>query len=174
MLAASWTETIGEAQEIRFIDLVEDRHYGLLNDLVLQGCDAQGALPSIGFRDVGSLGRLRSIRASMDSAMQVCQFLLQARLVLFPRHPIHSGRSILLQSVVAVPQQTDRDMVEQRGEPRPLVFTCCFTHTQQAAHLADPALSPGRGRLLDVLLGRSPSLHALRRWLPTLVRALRR
>jgi hypothetical protein len=76
VLAASWTETIGEAQEIRFIDLVEDRHYGLLNDLVLQGCDAQGALPSIGFRNVGSLGRLRSIRPPMNSAMKVCQLLI--------------------------------------------------------------------------------------------------
>src|SRR5437899_8553150 len=61
-------------------------------------------------------------------------------------------------------------MVEQRSEPRPLVPTCYFTHTAQ---LAGPALSPGRGRLPDVLLGRSPSLHALRRCLLTLVRTLR-
>src|SRR5438034_8292652 len=65
-------------------------------------------------------------------------------------------------------------MVEQRGEPRPLVLTCCFTHTEQVAQLADPALSPGRGRLPDVLLGRLPSLHALRRRFPTFVRTLRR
>src|SRR5947209_5817970 len=65
-------------------------------------------------------------------------------------------------------------MVEQRGEPRPLVLTCCFTHTEQVAQLADPALSPGRGRLPSVLLGRWPSLHALRRRLPTFVRTLRR
>ena len=44
----------------------------------------------------------------------------------------------------------------------------------QVAQLASPALGPGRGRLPDVLLGRSPSLHALRRCLLTLVRALRR
>src|SRR5437588_7026419 len=64
-------------------------------------------------------------------------------------------------------------MVEQRSEPRPLVPTCYFTHTAQVAQLAGPALSPGRGRLPDVLLGRSPSLHALRRCLLTLVRTLR-
>src|SRR5216684_4101258 len=60
-----------EPQEILFVNLVEDRHYRLLNDLVLQSCNTQGTLPSISFRNVGSLGRLRSIRPLMDSAMQV-------------------------------------------------------------------------------------------------------
>src|SRR5205807_3081551 len=53
-----------------------------------------------------------------------------------------------------------------------IILTCCFTHTVQVAQLASPALGPGRGRLPDVLLGRSPSLHALRGCLLTLVRAL--
>ena len=95
VLAAPGPEPIGEPQKVLFVNLVEDRHYGLLNDLILQGCDAQGTLPSIGFRNVGSLGRLRSIRPPMDSAMQVRQLLIQARLVLLPRHAIDSGRSIL-------------------------------------------------------------------------------
>jgi hypothetical protein len=73
-----------------FVDLVEDRHYGLMNDLVLQGCYAQGALPPIGFRDIGFFGRLRSIRRSMDSAMQVCQLLIQARLK--PSSPVAASR----------------------------------------------------------------------------------
>jgi hypothetical protein len=126
MLTAPGPEPIGERHKVLFVNLVEDRHHGLLDDLILQGCDAQGALPSIGVRDVGSLGRLRSIRPPMDSAMQVCQLLIQARLVLLPRYPIHSRCSIPLQGVAAVPQQTDSDMVEQRGEPRPLAFTCCL------------------------------------------------
>ncbi len=110
----------------------------------------------------------------MDPAVQFRQPSLQFRLVLFPRHAVHSRCSITLQRVEAVPQRTDRHMVEQRGELRPFSFTCNFTHTVQVAQLADPALSPGRGRLHDVLLGRSPSLHALRRRLPTIVRTLRR
>src|SRR3954468_2820142 len=119
------------------------------------------------FVDVGSLGRLRSIRSPMDPAVKVRQLLIQVRLVLLPPHAIDSGRSLSLQGVVAIPQQIDCDVVEQRGEPRPLVFTCCLTHTEQVAQLADPALSPGRGRLLDVLLGWLPSLRALRWQLPT-------
>src|ERR1700677_566974 len=110
----------------------------------------------------------------MDSAMKILQLLIQGRFVLVPRHTIDSGRRISLQGVVAVPQQIDSNVVEQRGEPRPLVLTCCLTHTKQVAQLADPALSPGRGRLSDVLLGRLPSLHALRWRLPTVVRTLRR
>src|SRR3984957_2514904 len=110
----------------------------------------------------------------MDSAMQICQLLIQVRLVLLPRHATDSWCSSSLQGVEALPQQIDGDVVEQRGEPRPLIFACCLTHTEQVAQLADPALSPGRGRLPDVLLGRLPSLHVLRRQLPTLVRTLRR
>src|SRR5207249_10967145 len=157
-----------------FVNLVEDRHHRSLDQLILQGCDAQGTLPPISFRDVGSLGRLRSIRSPMDAAMQVRQFLLQVRAVLLPGHAVDSGRRLALQRVVAVPQQLDRNVVEQRREPRPLIPPCCFTHTAQVVQLAGPALGPGRGRLPDVLLGRSPSLHALRRCLLTLVRALRR
>src|SRR5271163_2151271 len=155
MLASPRPETIREPLKILFVNLIEDRHYGLLNDLILQGCDAQGTLPSIGFRNVGSLGRLRSIRSPMDSAMQICQLLIQVRLVPLPRHAIDSWCSSSLQGVEALPQLMDGNVVEQRGEPRPLIFTCCLTHTKQVAQPADPALSPGRGRL-DVLLGRLP------------------
>src|SRR5665213_610176 len=174
VLAAPRPESIGEPHKILFINLIEDRHHGPLRDLILQGCDAQGTLPPIGFRNVGSLGRLRSIRSPMDSAMQIRQLLIEVRLILFPRHAVDSRRSLPLQSVKAFPQQIDGNVVEQRGEPRPLIFTCCLTHTKQAAPPADPALCPGRGRLLDVLLGRLPSLHALRQRLPAVVRALRR
>jgi len=174
MLAAPRPEPVREPQKVLFVNLVEDRHYGLLDDLVLQGCDAQRTLSSIGFRDVGSLGRLRPIRPLMDSTVQVCQFLLQVRLILSPRQPVHSRCSISLQGVIAVPQQINRYVVEQRSEPCPSFLTCHFTHITPAAHLADPALRPGRGRPPDVLLDRSPFLHALRQRLPAIVRTLRR
>src|SRR5579872_585855 len=84
MLASPLTETIGEPQKILFVNLIEDCHYGLLDDLILQGCDAQGTLPSIGFQDIGSLGRLRSIHSPVDSTMEICQLLVQVRLILLP------------------------------------------------------------------------------------------
>jgi hypothetical protein len=115
MLAAPRPETIGEPHKILFVNLVEDRPYGLLNDLIFQGCDAQGTLPPIGFRNVGSLGRLRSIRSPMDSAMQIRQLLMEVRLILFPRHAVDSRRGFPLQSVKAYPQQIDGNVVEQRA-----------------------------------------------------------
>ena len=36
--------------EVDLIDLVEDRHHGLLDDLVLQRRDAQRTLPSVSLR----------------------------------------------------------------------------------------------------------------------------
>ena len=102
MLASPGTEPIGEPQEVLFIDLVEDRNHCVLDDLVLQGCNAQGALSSIRFGDVGSLGRLRPIRSLVYSTMQVLQSFIQVGLVFLPRDSIHSWCSISLQRVEAV------------------------------------------------------------------------
>src|SRR5262249_56996368 len=68
-----------------------------------------------------------------------------------------------LQSVEALPQMVDRDMVQQGSEPCTLVLACCHTHTVQAARRAGLAQRRGRGRLHHIPLGRSPSLHHLRR-----------
>jgi site-specific DNA recombinase len=69
MLASPRTEPIREPHEVLFIDLVEDRDHRVLNDLVLQGCYTQGALSSVRFGDIGSLGRLRSIRSLVYSTV---------------------------------------------------------------------------------------------------------
>src|SRR5271169_163749 len=50
MRAASGTEPIRKALEVDLINLVENRHHSLLNDLVLQRCDAQRTLPSVSLR----------------------------------------------------------------------------------------------------------------------------
>src|SRR5260370_32936636 len=51
MRAATGTEPIRKAPEVDLVNLVEDRHHGLLDDLVLQRRDAQRALPSVSLRD---------------------------------------------------------------------------------------------------------------------------
>src|ERR1019366_7809367 len=159
MLAPPRTKPIKEPLKILLVNLIEDRSQSLLNDFVLQCSDAQRSLPSIGFRYVGSLRRLRPIRSQMHPAVQFRQPRFQFRLILFPRQPVHSWRSIPLQGEETVPQRTDRHMVEQRGELRPLLFTCNFTHTVQVAQLAGPALSPGAvARTMFSLAGRLPSM----------------
>ena len=54
MRAAPRTEPVGEALEVDLINLVEDRHHGLLNNFVLQRRDAQRALPPVGLRYIDS------------------------------------------------------------------------------------------------------------------------
>src|SRR5215831_10549541 len=71
MLAAPGPETVTEAQEVLFPNLVENRSNRVLDDLVLQCRDSQRPLPPVGFRNPDSSRRLRSIGSTMDSPMQV-------------------------------------------------------------------------------------------------------
>ena len=54
MRAAPRSEPVGEALEVDLINLIEDRHNGLLDDLVLQRRDAQRTLPPVGLRYIDS------------------------------------------------------------------------------------------------------------------------
>ena len=52
MLPTLWPETIGESQEIFFVDRIEHFYQCALDDFVFQRCDTQWALASIRFRNV--------------------------------------------------------------------------------------------------------------------------
>ena len=106
--------------------------------------------------------------------MQVSEVCLQVSSIVFPRHPVHSRRRLLLEAVVAHPKQIDRHVVEERGEPRLPVLSCCLAHAIQPAVPAFLARCPARVRLARVLLGQRPFLHSLRRRCPAFVRLLRR
>ena len=54
MRTAARTEPVGEALEVDLINLIEDRHHGLLDDFVFQCRDAQRTLPPIGLRYIDS------------------------------------------------------------------------------------------------------------------------
>ena len=54
MRAATGPEPVGKALEVDLIDLVEDRHHGLLNDFVLQRRDAQPTLSPVSLRNKDS------------------------------------------------------------------------------------------------------------------------
>jgi hypothetical protein len=172
--ATGGPKPVREPLEVLFIVAVQDCDQRLLDDLVLQAGYPQGALSSILLGNIGSLRRLRSIGAPVHPGVEVDQPLLQSPSVLLPRHSIHSGRSLLLQLVVAVPQQRNRDVVQQGGEPYLLILACYLSYTVQSTKRGEPALRPGRGGLADVLPGRSPSLQSLPRRLPRGVRSLRR
>src|SRR5580658_1277239 len=69
MRAATGPEPIRKALEVDLIYLVEDRHHSLLNDFVLQRCDAQRSLPPIGLRNIDSSRRLCLVRSTVHPAM---------------------------------------------------------------------------------------------------------
>src|ERR671935_1515053 len=129
MLAAPRSETVAEALEVLFPDLVENRLHRVLNDFVLQHRDPQWSLPSIGFVYPDSARRLRSISSAMDPPMQVGKPSLQVLSIFLPCHPVHSRRRLFLQAIVTLPEQVDAHMVQQSGELQLLILLCCFAHT---------------------------------------------
>ena len=170
MRAATGPEPVRKAFEVHLVNLVEDRHHGLLNNLVLQRRDAQRTLPPVGLRNIDSSRGLCPIRSTVHPAVQIDESILQSGFILLPRHAIDSRCSLALQGVEAVPQQIDGQMVEQSGEPFLLPFSCCLPHTVQPLGHALPALCRVHAGWNDVLLGLCPSLPSLRRRLPLLVR----
>src|SRR5262249_38894517 len=102
MLAAPWAKTVREAEKVLLIYLVEDGDHSLLDDLVFQGRD-QWTLPSIFFLYVHSPRRHRSICSAMNPSVEIDEPILQAGLILLPRHPIHSWCGFPLQRVKALP-----------------------------------------------------------------------
>src|SRR5262249_12375556 len=122
MLAASWPEAIGESPKVLFINLIEDRDHGMLDDFVLQRCDSQWPLPAIGLRNNHSPGWLRSVSAAVNPTVKINKPTLQPGFILVPGDAVHPRGGSTLQSVETFPQQLDCQMVEQGGEPHPLPF----------------------------------------------------
>jgi len=54
MRAAARAKPVGEALEVDLVNLVEDRHHGMLNNFVFQRRDAQRTLPSVSLRYIDS------------------------------------------------------------------------------------------------------------------------
>src|SRR5207245_9071894 len=96
MRAATGPEPVRKAFEVGLVNLVEDRHHGLLDDLVLQCRDAQGALPPIGLRYVDSSRRLCPVRSTMHSTVQIVQSICQSDFILLHTHAIDSRRGLTL------------------------------------------------------------------------------
>src|ERR1039457_378533 len=65
-------------------------------------------------------------------------------------------------------------MVEESGELIRCPLLCCLSYAAQRLGHTFPVLSPAGVALIRIPLGPRPSLHWLRRWLPSFVRRLRR
>jgi len=103
MLVPAWTEPVGEAQEVFFVDMVKDRHHGLLDNLVLQCRDAQRPEFAIRLGNVGPPGWLRPVGPSMDLSVKVTQPRFQVDFVLLPSDPVDAGGCLPLEGKEAIP-----------------------------------------------------------------------
>src|SRR4051794_14525139 len=117
MRTATGPEPVRKALEVGLVNLVKDRHHSLLNNLVLQRCNAQRALPPVRLRYIDSSRRLCPVRSTVHPAVKSAEAISQPGFVLLPCHAVHSGRSLSLQREETVPKQIERHMVEQSGEP---------------------------------------------------------
>src|ERR1043166_9182857 len=112
MLAAPRSEPIRETPKVLLVNLIEDGDHGLLNNLVLQRRDPEWPWPAVRFRNVHSSRWLRSISATVNPAVQIGEPTFQPGLILLPSDAVHSWCGLALQSVKAVPEQRDRQMVK--------------------------------------------------------------
>ena len=131
VLASALAESVGEAEEVLFIDRTQYRTHGLLRDLVLDRGNAQRSLPAIRFGYEDPPGWQRPMGSSVNLPMQLGNPRWKKTLVFFPRHSIHTCRGLPLQSVEARGQQLRRDVMEQCCKSQPLVTASCYAYTFQ-------------------------------------------
>src|SRR4029077_927682 len=114
VLIALRSEPVAEPQELRLIDRRQDCHHRRLDDLVLQGSDAERSLSSIRLRNISPTRWQRSIRSCLDARTEIREVLLEAFRVLGPCHLVDAGRGELLQPEEARPQNIDGEMMQER------------------------------------------------------------
>ena len=117
MLAALGPESIREPEEFLLVNLVKYGGGRPLDDFVLERRHSERALSAIRLRYVPAAGWLRPIRSPMNSGMQVRKPLLKVGLVVLPFHAVHARRRISLEREKRQPEQVNRDVMEERGEP---------------------------------------------------------
>jgi hypothetical protein len=115
MLATPGSEPVAKPQELCLVDRRQDRHHRRLDDLVLNGGDAERPLSAVRLRYLSPTGRQRSIRPCVYPCVEILEVALEALRVLVPRHLIHARRSPLLQSEESLPEAVDVDVMQKRA-----------------------------------------------------------
>src|SRR5208282_1678865 len=114
VLAASRSEPIAKPQELRLVDRRQDRYHRRLDDLVLDGGDAERPPSAIRLRYIPPAGRQRPIRPCVDPCVEVCEVTLKMLRVLVPRYLVDAWGSPSLQAEERPPKAIDVDVVQER------------------------------------------------------------
>jgi hypothetical protein len=136
--------------------------------------DTERPQPPIGLRDEHSPRRLRPVAPAMNPSVQTPKVLLEIQPIVTPRHAIHPRSCLRANRPIRRPETIDIDVMQKRGEPHILVLARHLAHAVQPTWRALPGTESGTRRAGRVSLGRSPSLHHLRRPALGVVRQLRR
>src|SRR5664280_1915470 len=129
--AAPGPETIREAEEVHLVDGVQHLDDGPLEDLVLQAGDAERPKPPVRLRYVHPSRWSRPVGAAVDPTVQILEVGLQVLPVGTPRHAVCARSGPWVQRPIGCPQTIQRDVVQQRCEPRFPVLLCNSAHTSQ-------------------------------------------
>jgi hypothetical protein len=166
MRAAPRPKPVGEPEKVRLIDGVQHLDQRPLKDLVLQRGDPERPLPPIWLWDVHPPRRSCPVCAPVNPGVKIPKIVLEIHPVVRPRDTVHPRRGLRRKREVRHPEAVDVDVVQERGEPRFLVCCCHSAHTTKRTERAMPGTGSGTRFGSRVPLGRSASLHRLRR--PTL------
>ena len=156
MRTASRPEPVREPEEILLVDRVQHLDQRTLDDLVLQRCDAERALPAVRLWYVVPARRLRPVGSSMNAVVKIGELAPEILAVFLPCHAVYTGRRIPLQPRVGAVKKPGIDMVEERGEPLLPIQPCSCPYTVQSRGHACPARGPARAGLS--LFSLAPSL----------------
>ena len=96
MRTASGPEPVREPEEIFLVDRVQHLDHRTLDDLVLQRCDAERALPAVRLWYVMPARRLRPVGSSMKPSVKIGELALEILAVFLPCHAVDTRRRIPL------------------------------------------------------------------------------
>ena len=157
MLAAPRPEPVREAEEVRLVDGVEHLDSGALDDFVLQRGTPSGRCRPSSFEMYTRRNGFARYAPRFSRSAGRGGVLQRRRSAATSRH--RRPARLSLQGEIRSPQSVDVvDVVQERGEPRLPVSSCCLTYTlertERAVRLVSGARFAGAG-----FLGQTASLH---------------
>src|SRR5215472_5282178 len=117
VLAALRSEAVRKSEEILLVNRTEHCDRRALDNLIFQCGDTQRPNPPTRLWNVLPPAGQRPVSSPLDPFMQTDEIALQVRLVILPRHTIHTRCRPALEGVERQSEQIGVDVVEKRGKP---------------------------------------------------------
>jgi hypothetical protein len=99
VLAASRSKSTRNPEKVILIDRVQHREGRFLDNFVFEGGNRDRSLSAVRLRYVLPPAWQRPISSPLDLRMQTLKLALKVCLVVPPRQPVHTGRSVTLECV---------------------------------------------------------------------------